>query len=73
MSSLIGVKIQFNTNFRVELLEEEVLYLKSRLTNVEQEKQEDLRMYTGMMENTRQAFLNTVKCINSPTSSKQSI
>lgn len=53
--------------FRVELLEEEVLYLKSRLTNVEQEKQEDLHQYTSMVEHTRQSFLDTVKNLNNST------
>lgn len=52
---------------RVELLEEEVLYLRTRLTNCEQEKQDDIRTYTSMLENSRHTFLDAVKNLSSTT------
>jgi hypothetical protein len=55
----------------VELLDEEVLFLRTRLSNVEQEKREDLRTYTAMLEDSRRTFLDAVKTINTASASAQ--
>ncbi|XP_054266864.1 trichohyalin [Macrosteles quadrilineatus] len=52
---------------KIELLEEEVLFLRTRLANVEHEKQEDLRTYTSMLEHSRHAFQDAVRNLSSTT------
>ncbi|KAG8311083.1 Coiled-coil domain-containing protein 13 [Homalodisca vitripennis] len=54
---------------RLELLQEELMYLRSRLVNVEQEKYEDLRTYTSMLEHTRLVFMESVRSMSTALSS----
>uniref|UniRef100_A0A1B6H124 Uncharacterized protein n=1 Tax=Cuerna arida TaxID=1464854 RepID=A0A1B6H124_9HEMI len=53
---------------RLELLQEELMYLRSRLVNVEQEKYEDLRTYTSMLEHTRLVFMDSVRSMSTALS-----
>ncbi|XP_067004568.2 coiled-coil domain-containing protein 13 isoform X2 [Anabrus simplex] len=55
-------------NSRIELMEEEILALRTRVHCIQQEKQDDLRTYTSLLEQARSAFL---KAQRSQTSIKK--
>lgn len=59
--------------YRLELLEEECLALKARLSTLQQEKHEDLETYRRMLDKTKQTFDEATRCIGNQSAVKSCI